>query len=194
VIELVSPKRGEKAVDLPILAMLVDYLVSGPEYENLLIPVEGSDQKILRSGTVAGQILTLIDEKIIPLITHSASLWLVVSKVELFRNQPSKALAAHEKAWRATISSCTQPAFQMGDEKKWMEIVKATERLVREGYAKMGGMTKEGQGEDGEDLVASDWRFKSRSAVRGVLGNGKEFFEGTDGWMRLKELQGEVTG
>lgn len=194
VIELVSPKRGEKAIDLPILAMLVDYLVNGPEYETLLIPVEGTDQKILRSGTVAGQILNLIDEKIIPLITKSASLWLVVSKVELFRNQPSKALAAHEKAWRATVSSCTQPAFQMGDEKKWMEIVKATERLIRDGYAKMGGMTKEGQGEDGEELVAGDWRFKSRSAVRGILGNGKEFFEGTDGWMRLKELQGGVTG
>ncbi|KAH8705943.1 TPR domain protein [Talaromyces proteolyticus] len=194
VVELVSPKKGEKAVDLAILSMLVDHLVNNFEYEGLLIPVDGTDQKILRSGTVPGQILSLIDNAIVPLITHSAPLWLLVSKVELFRNQPSKALAAQEKAWRATVSTCTQPAFQMGDEKKWKEIVKATERLVRDGYARMGGMAKEGQGEDGEELVAADWRFKSRSAVRGILGKGKEFFEGTDGWMQLKELQEEITG
>lgn len=201
VIELRSPKRGEKAVDMSILAMLVDYLVNNYEYNDLLIPVEGTNKKILRSGTVAGQILSLIDDVVTPLITNSASLWLIVAKVELFRGRPSKAFAAHEKAWRATVSSCTQAAFQMGDKKKWMEIVKATERLVRDGYAKIGGMTKEREegslqeeeeaGE--EELVAKDWRFKSRSAVRSILGKGKDW-EDNEGWMRLKELQSELSG
>ncbi|OKL61729.1 hypothetical protein UA08_03062 [Talaromyces atroroseus] len=200
VIELVSPKRGEKSIDIPILGMLVDHLVDNYEYSDLLIPIEdGSNQKILRSGTVAGQILSLIDNVVVPLITHSAPLWIIVARVELFRNRPSKAFAAHEKAWRATVSSCTQGAFQMGDEKRWMQIVKATERLVRDGYAKIGGMTKEkeegdknGEVEE-EELVAPDWRFKSRSAVRGILGKGKDW-EDSEGWIRLKELQSEVSG
>ncbi|KLJ06830.1 hypothetical protein EMPG_17682 [Blastomyces silverae] len=91
----------------------------------------------------------------------------------------------------------------MGDEKKWMEVVEATERVVREGYAAFGPMDKEREGdviaeegaEGGEaELVAKDWRFKSRSAVRSVQGKGKELWEGTEGWRRLKELSDEVSG
>lgn len=203
VIELVSPKKGEKSIDVTILGMLVDHLVDNYEYNELLIPLEdGSDQKILRSGTVGGQILSLIDDVVVPLITQSAPLWIIVARVELFRHRPSKAFAAHEKAWRATVSSCTQGAFQMGDEKRWMQIVKATERLVRDGYAKIGGMTKEKEEGEGnaksgvveeEELVAPDWRFKAKSAVRSVMGKGKDW-EDSDGWMRLKELQSEVSG
>ncbi|GAD97302.1 conserved hypothetical protein [Paecilomyces variotii No. 5] len=199
VIEILGPKKGEKCIDLPIVMMLVDYLVNNYEYDDLLITIdENSKERVLRRGTIPGQIITLIDESVVPLITHSAPLWLLVARLEQFRNRPAKALEVHEKAWRAAVASSTQGAFQMGDEKKWMEIVKATERLVREGYAKFGGMEKEGQEEgksEGDtELVAKDWRFKARSAVRGILGKGKEFWEGTEGWDRLKELQSEVSG
>jgi tetratricopeptide (TPR) repeat protein len=201
VIELRSPKKGEKAIDLTILDMLVEHLINDYEYDGLLITVDGTDRKILRTGTVGGQIMALVDDVVVPLITHSAPLWLLVAKIELWRHRPSKAFAAHEKAWRATVSSCTQGAFQMSDQKRWNQIVKATERLVRDGYAKIGGMTKEredgsipeGEGEGEEELVAKDWRFKSRSAVRGILGKGKDW-EGTEGWTQLKELLSEVDG
>ena len=56
------------------------------------------------------------------------------------------------------------------------------------GYARFGPMDKEGT----EEMVAKDWRFKARSAVRGILGKGKEFWEDSEGWARLKELQSEV--
>ncbi|KAL1846393.1 hypothetical protein Plec18167_007925 [Paecilomyces lecythidis] len=199
VIEILGPKKGEKCIDLPILMMLVDYLVNNYKYDDLLITIdENSKERVLRRGTIPGQIITLLDESVVPLITHSAPLWLLVARLEQFRNRPSRALEVHEKAWRAAVASSTQGAFQMGDEKKWMEVVKATERLVREGYAKFGGMEKEGQEEgksEGDaELVAKDWRFKARSAVRGVLGKGKEFWEGTEGWDRLKELQSELSG
>lgn len=201
VIELRSPKKGEKAIDLTILDMLVEHLINNYNYDDLLINVDGTDQKIVRSGTVAGQIMTLVDDVVVPLITHSAPLWLLVAKIELWRHRPSKAFAAHEKAWRATVSTCTQGAFQMGDEKRWNQIVKATERLVRDGYAKIGGMTKEradgsipeGEGVGEEELVAKDWRFKSRSAIRGILSKGKDW-EGTEGYAQLKELLREVDG
>ncbi|KAL4892473.1 hypothetical protein BDV59DRAFT_180027 [Aspergillus ambiguus] len=198
VIELLGSKKGEKCIDLPVLGMLVDHLVTLYDYDKLLINVnEGTSappEYIVRSGTLAGQILSLVDDAVVPLITHSSPLWLLVARVEQFRERPSKAFEAHEKAWRAAISSSTQGAFQMGDEKKWMEVVRATERLVRDGYAKYGPMDKEGQkSADGDaELVAKDWRFKARSAVRGILGKGKEFWEDSEGWSRLKELQSEV--
>ncbi|KAL4967615.1 tetratricopeptide repeat protein [Aspergillus stella-maris] len=206
VIELLGPKQGEKAIDVPILGMLVDHLVTAYEYETLLIEVPERDEsgtetgkinKVVRSGTLPGSILSLLETQIIPLITHSAPLWLLVASVERFRGRPSLALEAHEKAWRATVASATQGAFQMGDEKRWNEVVGATERLVRGGYAKYGPLDKEGsaaaEGEEAE-IVAKDWRFKARSAIRGILGKGKEFWEGSEGWERLRELQGEVSG
>ncbi|THC92952.1 hypothetical protein EYZ11_007570 [Aspergillus tanneri] len=197
VIELLGSKKGEKCVDQPILGMFIDHLVTAYDYNQLLINVnEGSDsapEYVIRSGTIPGQILSLLDNCVVPLITHSAPLWLLVARVEEFREQPLKAFEAHEKAWRATVASCTQGAFQMGDEKKWMEVVRSTERLVRNGYAKYGPMDKEGQHNvDEPELVAKDWRFKARSAVRGILGKGKEFWEDSEGWNRLKELQSEV--
>ncbi|KAL3264354.1 hypothetical protein ABHI18_000865 [Aspergillus niger] len=190
VIELHGSKNGEKCIDLPITGLLVDHLVTAYNYSDLLISIDGDDSnaKVVRSGTIAGQILSLIDTSIVPLITHSAPLWLLVARVEVFRERPSMAFEAHEKAWRATVASASQGAFQMADEKRWMEIVKATERLVRDGYARFGPMDKEGT----EEMVAKDWRFKARSAVRGILGKGKEFWEDSEGWERLKELQSEV--
>ena len=207
-IDLLGTKKGEKAIDLPILGMLVDYLVRNYEYEDLFSPMntsnngQGETQKFLRSGSVPGQIITLIDDNIVPLITHSAPLWLLVSRVELFRKQPSKAFEAHEKAWRAVVAFSAQGAFQMGDEQRWNDVVRATEKLVRDGYAKIGPMEKEkeneneGEGDDGngEELVAKDWRFKSRSAIRGIMGKGRDFWEDTEGWKRLKLLQSEVSG
>ena len=34
-------------------------------------------------------------------------------------------------------------------------------------------------------LVAKDWKFKARSAVRGIKGRGKDSWEGTSGWEKL---------
>lgn len=195
IIELVGAKKGEKCVDGPILAMLVDFLCTAFDYNSLF--VESDSGRIIRSGTMPGQILSLIDDHIVPLITHSAALWLVVSRVEVFRERPAAALEAHEKSWRATVANNAQGAFQMGDEKPWLEIVRSTEKLVREGYSKFGPMDRENQQVDGDkepELVASDWRFKARSAVRGILGKGKDFWEDSEGWTRLKTLQGEVAG
>ncbi|KAJ5149141.1 hypothetical protein N7448_000719 [Penicillium atrosanguineum] len=197
IIELLGAKKGEKCVDGPILAMLVDFLCRAFDYDSLFTESESDSGRIIRSGTLPGQILSLIDDHVVPLITHSAALWLVVSRVEVFRERPAAALEAHEKSWRATVANNAQGAFQMGDEKPWLEIVRSTEKLVREGYAKYGPMDRENQQAEGDkdlELVASDWRFKARSAVRGILGKGKDFWEDSEGWTRLKTLQGEVTG
>lgn len=195
VIEILGAKKGEKCIDGPILAMLVEFLTTAFDYESLTI--ESDSGPIIRTGTIPGQILSLIDDSVVPLITHSSSLWRLVSRVEMFRNRPSVALEAQEKAWRTAVTACAQGAFQMGDEKPWLEVVSATERLVREGYARYGPMDREGQPEnpDGEvEMVARDWRFKARSAIRGIMGKGKDFWEDSEGWNRLKELQSEVTG
>lgn len=197
IIELRGPKDGEKCVDPTVLAALVttletDYDVDSPDI---------SDRHVLRPGTLPVAIVRLVDELVVPLITHSAKLWLLVTRVESWRGRPAAALDAHEKAWRAAVAAESRAAFEMGEERQWMAIVVATETLVRKGYAVFGGMERERERDDNENedgvegqLVAKDWRFKARSAVRGILGKGKEFWEGTEGWDRLKELASDVSG
>lgn len=193
VIEILGEKKGEKCVDQPILGMLIDFLIEAFDYDKIL--AESESGPVVRTGTLPGQILSLVDDNIVPLITHSSVLWLLVARVEVFRNRPSRALEAHEKAWRAAVAASAQGAFQMGDEKPWFNVVRATEQLVRNGYARYGPMDREGHTGDGEpEMVASDWRFKARSAVRGILGKGKDFWQDSEGWERLKQLQSEVTG
>lgn len=202
IIEIRGSKDGEKCIDLSVLAMLIKTLTLDHNLEDHISNVSssaGSTSRV-RPGSLPAQVLKLVDDHVVPLITHSAPLWLLVAEVEIWRGRPSRALLAHEKAWRTTVASCTQGAFQMGTEKKWMEVVAATETLVRRGYAVYGGMDKEkddgskNETADGVELVAKDWRFKARSAVRGILGKGREFWEDSEGWLRLKALAEEVTG
>ena len=42
--------------------------------------------------------------------------------------------------------------------------------------------------------VAKDWKFKARSAVRGIMGRGKDSWEGTEGWERLKGVMEGLRG
>lgn len=218
-IKLRGPKKGEKCVEVPILSVLVDTLTSdystpdttgtnNNDNDSKNNSASTSSPFTVRPGTIPAEILRLLEEDVIPLITHSSALWLLVAKVEKWRQRPSRALLAHEKAWRATVASCTHGAFQMGDEKTWMRVVGATERLVKDGYATLGPMDKEREGndtaveneeskradDDAEEMVAKDWRFKARSAVRGILGKGKTLWEDTEGWRLLKELAAEVSG
>lgn len=59
-----------------ILGVLVDFLNIVFEYEDLLIRSnDPAEAPIVRTGTIPGQIISLIDQYVIPLITHSTVLW-----------------------------------------------------------------------------------------------------------------------
>ncbi|KAI5287753.1 hypothetical protein KEM54_005767 [Ascosphaera aggregata] len=190
IIALRSAKQGEKCIDVDILTTLITVLTH-TEYD----PLHAN-----KPGTLSRRIIKLIDESVIPCITLSSALWLLVSRVEAWRHRPAKALDAQEKSWRAVLTMYTPAAFGSGDEKAWNKIVEATIRVVREGYAGLGMKVREEDDAEGEgrseesELVAKDWRFKSRSAIRSVLGKGKEYFQETEGWDKLKELQSEIAG
>ena len=174
IIDIRGTTVGEKCIDVPILTLLVDDVVA-TEYDG---------QSSLARGTVAKQVVELLDKDVMPLITASAPLWQVVAKLNAWRQRPMAALEAHEKAWRAVTS---QPGAYEATEKKWNRVVDATIGLVN-AYEELGMRQRERTG--GE--VAKDWNFKARSAVRGVMGKGKESWEDTDGWERLKEAEARL--
>jgi hypothetical protein len=74
----------------------------------------------------------------------------------------------------------------MLDAEAWKGVVGATDNLVS-AYENYGPMEVDGK------EVERGWKAKARSAVKGVMGKGRDAWEGTEGWEvlegRLEELK-----
>ncbi|CAO2653725.1 Nn.00g031360.m01.CDS01 [Neocucurbitaria sp. VM-36] len=177
--EIRGSTDGEKCVDAEILDMLVkDAVRSEQEFD------------IARPG-LPRMINELIEKHVKPLITFSPKLWSILATLYTHTSRPSSALECHEKAWRAVTS---QPKWESGTEAEWNVVVDQTIDLV-DAYETLGPREKmEGLAAGTGELVAKDWKFKARSAVRSVMGKGKENWEDSDGWERLKGRLDELKG
>jgi len=92
-----------------------------------------------------------------------------VEKLKLYRKDYKEALACAERAWRMSMAGSEWER----DETRWKEVVEMTDHLVSayENYAEGG-----------------NWKGKARSALRGVMGKGRDSWEGTEGWNTLEAL------
>ena len=174
-IELVGGTQGEKCVDIPVVEGLVNHLITNstqPHVSQTGHHARIEDEPRSKGAGYEKMVIDLVQKKITPLITASRRLWLITAKLSIYLRRPSAALAAYEKAWRV---STNQPGWDSGtDEAKrlWIEVAEATSDLV-DAYESLGERTRETGLAEGE-LVAKDWRFKARSAIRGIIGKAKE--------------------
>ncbi|KAF2821124.1 TPR-like protein [Ophiobolus disseminans] len=177
--ELRGATDGEKCIDAEILDMLIKDLVRSED---------GFD--VTRPG-LPHMTNELVEKHIKPLITVSPKLWSVVATLYTHTQRPSSALECHEKAWRAVT---IQPKWESGTEAEWNAVVDMTIDLV-DAYETLGPRERtEGLAAGSGELVAKDWKFKARSAVRSVCGKGKEGWEDSGGWERLRERLEELKG
>jgi tetratricopeptide (TPR) repeat protein len=201
VIELRGKTKGESAVDEKIVGVLVAYVTSEFDYpqaaelegETLEAQPHGGTTTgigaeegalptaILRPGSVPRELIDLVENFVVPLITTSPDLWLSVARLARWRKRPLAALEANEKAWRAVTG---QPGVYEKDEASWEAVVVATKALVK-AYETLAGEERE---RTGGKVIDGDWRFKARSAVRGVLGKGREMWGDSDGFRRLESI------
>ena len=173
IVSLRGGTDGEACVDAAFLDALVEHLVAESP----------GGYNATRPGLARMAVRTL-DESVVPLITGRGELWHLMSRVYLWRGKPSKALEAEEKAWRVVSQ---RPGWETGSEEQWDGVVNETERLVSS-YEDLGQREKtEGLATGSGELVEKQWKFKARSAVRGILGKGKSSWEGTKGWNKLQE-------
>ncbi|KAM0692671.1 hypothetical protein Q7P36_007226 [Cladosporium allicinum] len=170
IVDLRGKTEGESCLDVAVLQVLVAHLIATNDSYDPSAP--GLSRMIVR----------FIDEMVVPLITSSAPLWQLVSKLALWRHKPTAALEAEEKAWRAVTS---QPGWESESEKRWDAVVDATVRLC-DSYESFGPMTRT-DGLGAGELVAKDWKFKARSAVRGIMNKGRECWGETTGFEKLQE-------
>ncbi len=171
-IEIRGPSAGEKCIDADILDLLVRHITTdGTSYD----PSKPGLQRT---------VIDLIDHHVTPLITSSRRLWQIVARLQLWRRRPGSALEASEKAWRTVTAAWSA---ETGTEAQWDEVVDATIELA-DAYESLGPMERtEGLGAGEGQVVARNWKFKAGSAIRGVLGRGREAWEGSAGWERLRE-------
>lgn len=170
---------GERCIDDEILDLLVRHLVQLPE------PFDATKPGLPRLAN------ELIEKHIKPLITFSPKLWTILSTYYIHTSRPGSALECHEKAWRAVTS---QPNWESKSEEEWDAVVSQTVDLI-DAYETLGPRERtEGLAAGTGELVAKDWKFKARSAARSVMGKGKDGWEDSTGWDRLKERLDELKG
>jgi tetratricopeptide (TPR) repeat protein len=170
IVDIRGKAEGEACLDVAVVQVLVAHVIATNESYNPSAP------------GLARFIVRFVDESVVPLITSSAPLWQLVSKLALWRHKPTSALEAEEKAWRAVTA---QPGWESESEKRWDAVVDATVRLC-DSYESFGPMERtEGMGAG--ELVAKDWKFKARSAIKGIMRKGEECWGETTGYGRLQE-------
>jgi tetratricopeptide (TPR) repeat protein len=179
IIDLRSKVNGESCIDVEIMAHMIRHVIAlNDEYD----PAKPGFERLL---------VEMFDKKIVPLITSSRELWQLYARLCIWRKKPSSALDANEKAWRAVSST---PGWETESEARWNVVVDATVELC-DAYESLGQMEKtEGMAGGSGALVAKDWKFKARSAVRSIMGKGKDCWEDTDGWERLKDALDGLRG
>lgn len=212
VIELRGPIEGESCIDAAILDRLVRHVIALDGADSDSDPDHTSNTDVTTPSIenqppqkerphqrgMSKMLSDLLEKDIAPLITTSRALYRILARWHLHRDRPSRALEATEKAWRAVLA---RPGWEVGVDdggRGWEEVVDATVELVdayeslgprarTEGLAGAAAAGGDGRERGGGGLVCKEWRFKSRSAIRGVLGRaGKEAWEGSEGWARLK--------
>ncbi|KAI4090266.1 MAG: hypothetical protein L6R37_007912 [Teloschistes peruensis] len=183
-IDLLAKSKGEQSIDIEVLEGLVAHFIAiTPGTGGTLSESEG----IGRKRGFESMLVELVEQRVVPLITTSRRLYLLMAKYHLHLKRPYAALQAYEKAWRVALNRLDTASETT--EGQWNEAVDATVELV-DAYESLCERRREG-GAEGE-LVMKDWKFKSRSAIRGILGRGKEIWEGSDGWRTLKDKLEEL--
>ena len=171
-IDIGKESGSEVKVDITVIETLVQILVEEP------FPTQG---RLTHFQTSCIDLVCIILPTV---INHSARLWRIVSKVEVWRGRPWAALDCFEKAYRATT---LRPELST-DEPAWSDAVEACSDLVS-AYESFGDLPGK---HDAGDVVCADWRYKARSSVRSLMSKGKLMWEDSEGWERLISLKEDL--
>ncbi|KAL8996941.1 MAG: hypothetical protein Q9188_006447, partial [Gyalolechia gomerana] len=145
-IDLRSKSEGENCIDVEVMEGLVAHLiaVSPSQPASTTTNTTNTETNAFPESSSGSArpgfqrlLITLIRDKITPLITTSRRLYLLVAKLNLYLQKPLATLQAYEKAWRVTLN---QPGWEVGTkevEGLWKEVVDATGELV-DAYESLG--------------------------------------------------------
>ncbi|KAK9793510.1 hypothetical protein SCARD494_06094 [Seiridium cardinale] len=187
-------RNSEDALDAEILGVLLR------EVSKDAPTTQGDGVYLAPRGSLQNKVIALFEDEVVPLITTSSDVWSLVSRLRAWRRDYAGALEAAEKGWRAALgssasSSLSAPTsstragkwsgnWQSGeDQEAWDTVMARTGELVA-AYENWGPRV--------ESIGEQRWKGKARSAVRSVMGKGKEMWEGSEGWNVLEGLMEDL--
>lgn len=181
-------RQSEDALDDVVLRLLLNEAVlsqtkSGDETTGIYEPPRGSHERAVND---------LLEQQVVPLITTRSELWELLSRLRVWRRDYAGAVDASEKAWRAAVGGAstgalgaTSAASSADASRNWLENKEAWEVVVKRTDELVSVLENWGPEAEG---VGTKWKGKARSAIRSVMGKGKESWEGTAEWDSLKSL------
>lgn len=177
-------RQSENVVDVDVLSALLTDVVLQVEKE----PHEGIYEP--KRGTQERLVARLIEEEIVPIITHRSALWTLAAKLRVWRSDYVGAIEATERAWRVATTSPSSSSLlpnseSAGEGANWTENKQAWEEVVQRTDELASMLENYGPRTEG---VGAKWKGKVRSAVRTVMGKGRENWEGSEGWKMLEAI------
>jgi tetratricopeptide (TPR) repeat protein len=182
---IIRIRKTEDALDADVLgALLQDAVLSVEKTSSTGVydPPRGTPERL---------VMRLFEEEVVPLITKRSELWTLVSRLRAWRRDYAGAIDAAERAWRAVLGQSGSGLLPGAaataedeardwtvDEGAWTIVVQRTDELVSV-YENWGPSV---------ETIGSKWKGKARSAVRSVMGKGKERWDGSEGWKVLENL------
>ncbi|RSL54729.1 hypothetical protein CEP53_007353 [Fusarium sp. AF-6] len=182
---IIRIRKSEDAIDVDVVSALLQDAVLSVEKKTssgVYDPPRGSPERL---------VMRLFEEEMVPLITQRSELWTLVSRLRAWRRDHAGAIEAAERAWRAAVgtagsgllpgtasTTADEARDWTVDEGAWLIVVTRTDELVS---------MLENWGPDVE-TIGTKWKGKARSAIRSVMGRGRENWEGSEGWKLLESL------
>ncbi|RSL85771.1 hypothetical protein CEP51_003157 [Fusarium floridanum] len=182
---IIRIRKSEDAIDVDVVSALLQDAVLSVEKKSssgVYDPPRGSPERL---------VMRLFEEEMVPLITQRSELWTLVSRLRAWRRDHAGAIEAAERAWRAAVgtagsgllpgtasTTADEARDWTADEGAWLIVVTRTDELVS---------MLENWGPDVE-TIGTKWKGKARSAIRSVMGRGRENWEGSEGWKLLESL------
>ncbi|RDA84330.1 hypothetical protein CP532_4954 [Ophiocordyceps camponoti-leonardi (nom. inval.)] len=148
-------KQSEDAIDISILTFLLQHVTLSRSPSRSSSDDKSTAQKPSSPSSIQGQLTTLFESQIVPLVTRRHELWTLTSRLrnDILEDLNGSADAA-ERAWRCLHSSLSNPNEEVDEKGKDINaLIRATIDLVTAQERAQGPR----------------WRQKSTSAVRAVL-------------------------
>lgn len=169
-------KRGAVGLDLAVVERLVNAAIRPPgESAETTSRGRGNPNA---GESLAIRLLDLFDRSLLVKCSGEPRVFLLYAKLLASRGQLAEAIDAHLAAYRIGVAQREEVATDLAAFAEASELLEATIDALRN----WGPREAKGGG-----IVRKDWKWQSKSLVRGFLARTKPSFEDDERWLRLKE-------
>ncbi|KAJ2845873.1 hypothetical protein GGI22_006417, partial [Coemansia erecta] len=211
IIELRSDSVGAQAVDLDVLKTIISTIVRGQLFD-ALPPAEAERKRLEYDRYMNHLLVGTIEAR----ITSSAPLWRAMADYWFWTNDYRHCLDCYVKAYRCLSQrpeiTYAPPIFNDAAMAA-LDLVSMYENVGDKTQAVLRVPTDASGGEDEQpdqqlpgstdtngvrkaaaiaEPVCADWRHQAKMVLRGLIGKGKEAFDGTPNYVRLTEALKEL--